>query len=265
VQGNIDLRNLHDPGFDVGVSLKKFPLVARQDIAADADLDLDLQGTYGATLVGGTAQLQDVKLPEKPDTVAMISSTGSLNLSPVLPFDASQPPFNKWQYAVEIDTPQPVKAQWLQDNSLTPESAPKFEPSGTLSVTGALRGKGEAVWFSGDAVFQNVATSSPHAQLSVNEGTLIFPVDDSPVWLSLAVSGKAAGENLTGWVFGPENAKASWFFSDPPLSQDEILNLITTGDSSQPRPIASLEAGGDVSLQLTDFSPSEPFAGSEAK
>ena len=185
-----------------------------------------------------------------------------MNLSPALPFDASQAPYNTWQYDVTVDTPQPVKAMWLQDNTLTPESAPKYDPSGTLAVNGSVHGKGPAIQFSGDAVFQNVATTSEHSQMAVNEGTLIFPADDSPVWMSLAVSGKAANENFTGWIFGPENAKGFYFFSNPPASQEAILDLITAGVSMQPRPIANLDGGEDVPLELTEFAAMPEFSAS---
>ena len=65
VGGNIALNNLHDPDFNITVSTKKVPVSLRGDITADADLDLDLQGTYGATVVSGTAHLQEIKLPVK--------------------------------------------------------------------------------------------------------------------------------------------------------------------------------------------------------
>ena len=253
-QGTINIKNLRNPGFDVTVSTKKVAFSAGKDIAADTDVDLELHGTCDDVAVGGAVHLQDVKLPVKPDTLALIYPAAGIGLAPALPFDASRAPFNKWRYDVAIDTPQPVKALWLEDNRLTPESAPKYDPSGTLSVTGALRGTGAAARFSGDAVFQNVAVSSPHSQLTISDGTLIFFADNSPAWLSLAVSGSTTGHNLSGWIYGPESDKSSWFFTDPQLPQDEILDLITTGASFRPPPITNLDTKGDVPLELNDFS-----------
>ncbi|HWB60866.1 MAG TPA: hypothetical protein VG733_15325 [Chthoniobacteraceae bacterium] len=253
-QGTIDLKNLHNPAADLGVSTKKVTFQARKDIALDADLDLNLHGTYGDMTVGGTMHVLELHLPARPEALALLNPSGDIGLSPALPFDAAQTPFNKWQWDALVDTAQPVKALWLRTAAQGQPAA--YDPSGTVSVAGSLRGKGAAVHFTGDAVFQNVVVASPHTQWTVNQGTVIFPGDNSPAWLTIAVSGTAGGQAISGWIYGAENDKSSWFFTDPQLPQKQILGLINTGISENPSPIANLDTKETIPLELKDFSPS---------
>lgn len=243
VLGKADLKNLHAPAFDLAVSTKDIPLTLRDDITAGTELDLTLRGTWDEMLVGGTAHLLDIKLPARPTAAALLAQLGDIKLAPALPFDATQPLFNKWQYDVALSTAQPVKAQWRQPGEPKQGAAPKYDASGTLAVNGSLLGKGAGVHFTGSTVFQNVTLTSVTGSFTINEGTLLFPKDESPAWISLAISGKAGGEDFAGSVSGPESATSLRLTTPSDLPQQAILDLIAppSSDSKESPPADSKE------------------------
>jgi hypothetical protein len=252
--GKIDFKNLRDPNLDIGISGKKIPLVLRPDTSIDADLDLNLRGTFGHAIVSGTAQLLDLKLAEKPSSDSLLDSGGDLQIAPVFPFDTAKPPFDKWQLDVALATPEPAKISWPQKND-----APKPASAALLKTDCSARGTGADIRLAGRVDFQNVEVASAHAQLTINEGTVEFFGDTTPPWFAVAVSGKASGENVTGWIFGQAERRSSFFLSASALSQEEILSLIKTGMPSYPHAIADLDTV-DAPLELKGFSaPAAPL------
>ena len=252
-RGIAHLKNLHNPDFDIAVAGKKIPVTLRRDAGIDADLDLNLRGTLGHAIVSGTAQVLAVRLAEKPSALSLVSGNGDLEIAPVFPFDTAQTPFDKWQVDVACVTPEPAKIL-LTKNTDTTEDQPTAKLPGSFTAVCAARGTVSALQLAGRVDFQNVEAASAHAQLRIDSGTIQFFGNDAPPWFAIAVSGKASGNNLTGWIFGQAKRRASFFLPDSALSQEEILSLIKTGQPSPPRAIADLDAAQNPALDLKEFS-----------
>jgi hypothetical protein len=265
MQGKIHFKNLRDPDFDLDLLMKKIPFQVSDNAMIDADLDLNARGAFNDALVSGTAQVLDLKLSEKIQATALAAGRFNLDLSPTLPFDASQSPFNTWQINVALCTPQPATILWEQ-NDTTPDGDPNYEAAGSLTATFVARGKGASLKFAGEAAFQDVPVNSvqtredfnhdakPLMEVVINNATLFYSADDSPVWFAAGMSAKAGHKNITGWTFGRENEISSIFLCDPPLRQEEILALITKGAARPPDAIANVDTRDDVPLELSEFS-----------
>jgi len=260
MDGKINFKNLHDPGFDVTFHTKKIAFPVRSDASIDTDLDLNIAGSYGDAVVSGTAQLLDIKLGQAIDVSALTASTKDLKLNPVLPFDASQAPFNNWRFDVALNTSHPAKILWQQGDA-TPDGTLKYDAAGSLAANFTASGKGAAIKVAGEADFQDIPTTSAAARevlqadhqpglvLTIDKGRLLYPADDSPVWYAIDISAKAGKENITGWIFGRESEMSSFFFSDMPRPEDEIRDFIFRGGASLPAAVG-IETPDNTPLDL---------------
>lgn len=255
INGDVNLKNLRNPDFDVVFRSRKISFPLRADAKADADVDLDVRGTCGESLVSGTAHLLDFKTDGKLNAGTLLRGETDLKIKPVLPFDASKPPMDKWQFDVDVVAAEPVKIISGGDES------------GSLAADFTARGKGNAIRLSGVAKIQGVpivpeatpATGngdSPvnHAEnpkpTMITNGVVMYPADDSPAWFVLAVAGKAPGANPSGWIYGRENEKSSIYYSDAIPSQQQLLDLFMNGNAGQEHTQPGFDKGGDVPLNL---------------
>jgi len=258
--GKVHFANLRDPDFEVAVRMKKIPFTLREDVKIDTDLDLNVKGTYAQALVSGSGQLLDIKLEKKINALALLADKYDLKLSPALPYDASKAPLNKWQYDVAFNGTQPAKIIWAKDETVYEEGTISGI-AGSLTTNLTARGTGAEIRLAGRVNFQNVPVISPDLkpsspattillQWTINDGTLLYPADDSPVWIAVSLSGKIARDNYTGWIYGRENAKTLFFFSNSALTQYEILTPVLKGA------IAAPAAFGDIGpLELNHYTP----------
>lgn len=252
-QGAVHFKNVRDPGLDISIQSKKIPFALHDNVKAEADIEANLGGTFSRAQVSGAARLLALKVFEKLDATSLIVPESNLGISPVLPFNASQAPFNQWQFDVAVSTPEPAKILWAQNNGSS-GNQPKFEQGGVLTANCLLRGTGAAIQLSGRGDFQNVTATSAHAQLTINNGTFELFGNDAAPWFAITVSGRAGGENLTGWIFGQADRRSSFFMSDSSYSQEEYIRLIKTGMPDAPDPIANLDVTEQVPLEIEDFS-----------
>ncbi|MGB8355299.1 MAG: hypothetical protein WCD79_15485 [Chthoniobacteraceae bacterium] len=267
MDGKINLKNLHDPNFDVAFHTKKIAFPVRADAVIDTDLDLNIAGTYSDAAVSGTAQLLDLKLTHPIDIKAIAEDKKDLKLNPTLPFDASQAPFNNWRIDVAASNVQPAKILW-QKGEANAEGGFKYDSNGSITAAMRASGKGPAIRLSGETDFQDIGVEytggvetsgfdrdhGPDLALTITKGTLLYPTDDSPVWYTAAIATKAGKENITGWIFGREDAMSSFFFSDMPRSEDEIRDLVFKGWANLPT------SSGIESLDNAPFKLQQPAA-----
>jgi hypothetical protein len=210
-------------------------LVARNDtLTARANADLKITGPFAAATVTGNVAMTDSHVLKNIDLIP-IGLPG--RPAPQAPterpefFSFPNPPLRDWKFDVAIKTKDPV----LIRGNLATGGA-----TGDLKLTGT----GLRPQLQGVVQMQNVEATLPFSRLEVSRGFLTFTPDDSMnPRIDLQGTSVIRDYTVRVYVYGTLLSPEALFTSEPPLAQEEIISLISTGATRQELSTGNVLAG----------------------
>jgi translocation and assembly module TamB len=234
------------PPFEISLQGTDVPLSRQTDSVIRSDLHLEITKTNAAApLISGVARLKDsFYLSDLNDLVP--GKVASPSARPPY-FSIQEPPLADWRLAVKVSG-----ARFLRVRS------PVFngEVSADLTLSGTLKDPTAL----GDVKIDSGIFRFPFANLQVQQG-LVNLTSEDPYQPHLQVSAisKQFGYDIRMEVSGTAEVPIIQFTSNPPLSSEQILLLVTAGQMPQgtytltPQQRAQTVAmflGGDVLSKL---------------
>jgi autotransporter translocation and assembly factor TamB len=209
-------------------------LLARNDtLTARADADVKITGPFAAATVTGNVAMTNSHFLKNIDLIP-IGLPGRPAPQPPSErpeFSLPSPPFRDWKFDVAIKTKDPV----LIRGNLATGGA-----TGDLKLTGTGLHPG----LQGVVQMQNVEATLPFSRLEVSRGSLTFSPDDS-MNPTIDLQGTSVIRDYTVrvYVYGTLLSPEAIFTSEPPLAQEEIISLISTGATRQELSTGNVLAG----------------------
>jgi translocation and assembly module TamB len=219
--GNVDLRGTNWlggalPPFTLVLRGTNVPLTREPEYIIRSDLDLTLARTNDApALIFGTAHLRDSFYLS--DLTALVSGGVATPSSRPPYFSIDNPTLANWRLAVNVDGVRWLK---LRTSLFNGEASANFHLQGTLQdpiAVGVLKIESGIVRF-------------PFANLQVQQGLVTLASEDPyhPQLLIRAAS-KQFGYDIRTEVSGAADSPVIQFTSNPSLSSEQILLMITSG------------------------------------
>jgi autotransporter translocation and assembly factor TamB len=210
-------------------------LVARNDtLTARANADIKITGPFAAATVTGNVAMTSSHILKNIDLIP-IGLPG--RPAPQAPterpefFSFPNPPLRDWKFDVAIKTKDPV----LIRGNLATGAA-----TGDLKLTGT----GLRPQLQGVVQMQNVEATLPFSRLEVSRGFLTFTPDDSMnPRIDLQGTSVIRDYTVRVYVYGTLLSPEALFTSEPPLAQEEIISLISTGATRQELSTGNVLAG----------------------
>ncbi|MDP9169701.1 MAG: translocation/assembly module TamB domain-containing protein, partial [Acidobacteriota bacterium] len=200
--------------FGLRAGLTNVRLRVQEGVSFTADGDIRLTGTSNASLVAGTATIQQITYAPQSDIGSLLSRAGPPVQSPVAP----SPLLDNMKLDIRVRTAPGMAVQASLAQNLQADADLRIR--GTAAQPGVL---GRINISEGQLVFFG-------SQYTLDTGTIAFynPVRVEPI-LDISLETVAKGVTVTLRVTGPiENMKLS-YTSDPPLQFQEIATLLASG------------------------------------
>ena len=193
------------------------PLTRRPEAIIRADLHLHADKTNGAPpLISGTVNLQNSYFLS--DLMALVPGKVATPSQRPPYFSIEDPALADWRLAVKVAGEHFLKVRTTLFNG---------EVSAHLNLQGSLLNPVAL----GDLRVDSGLVRFPFGSLNVSEGLVALTSQDPyHPQLSLSAGSKHFGYDLKMQVRGPVDAPVVEFSSAPPLSSEQILLLLTTGD-----------------------------------
>jgi hypothetical protein len=230
--GQVDLKNIRDPELKIAFQSRKFSMTAMEKLKLDASVNLQINGPLSSADVTGSAELLGAQLVGDLDLVPLLTP-GKQEMPP--PFAFQRAPFSCWRFDVECRSASAVGLRGA---------------SGVLQPHFSIRGAGAAPSMAGTLDFENVKAGSPFASFLIDDGTIYFNEESPRVpGIRIRGSGTAGRYHFTASILGPITQRSVILFSEPPLSQNAIMNLISRGLTETSA--VDLQTGFDLHLNQT--------------
>jgi autotransporter translocation and assembly factor TamB len=148
------------------------------------------------------------------------------------------PPFRDWKFDVAIKTKDPVL---IHGNLATGQATSDVKLTGT----------GLHPQLQGVVQMEKVEATLPFSRLDVTQGLLTFQPND-PMNPKISLQGTSVIRDYTVrvYVYGTLMSPEVLFTSEPPLAQEEIISLISTGATRQELSTGNVLAGRAAMLLI---------------
>ncbi len=219
VTGGADLTDPKNPAIHLQLKGSKVLLARDPGLRLRADLDLAVDGRGDSGSVRGSVLLVDGRIFKKLEVTPLLVPNpvgGPMFVPPV--FAGLVPdPWGRWKLDVTIKNGMPFL---LMGNLATGEISPDL----------ALRGPLGAPYLDGVVTLKNLQAYLPASTLIIPEGKIYF-AQQSPFMpvVDVRATTEVSGYNIQMVAFGPINESNLTLRSDPPLSQENLIFLLTTG------------------------------------
>lgn len=229
ITGGIGLSDPANPAWDLRLRGEKVLLLRDEGLRLRANVDAALKGNNSAGSVTGAVRLVDGRLNRRleitPELLSAPPENSAAQAFPTLLDPGAIPePFAKWALDLKIENQTPFLAQGgIAPGKIVPE----------ISLRGTL---GQPVPV-GRITLEDVEATLPVAAINIPEGCVDF-LPDSP-WIPLLdVRGTASlpGYEIQAYAFGPLNERKLILRSDPPLSQQALVALLTETGGKPAKP-----------------------------
>lgn len=217
VSGRVDLPIEQELAFDVKMQGKNLPLARRPGLVVRADLDLNIRGEpEAAPVISGQVNLRDsfylAQLRLMP-----AGAVASPERRPPF-FSITEEPFSQWQLNVD-----------LRGAEFLTVRGPVFR--GTLSANFNLGGTLEEPRAIGSVMIDEGQIRFPFASMHVEQGEIMLPRENpfQPQLFIIAAS-TTFGYDLRMELSGTAETPVIEFTSNPPLTSEQALLMVTTGD-----------------------------------
>ena len=232
--GRITFPKLTAPTLDLQLKGDSMLLARNDTLTARANADLKITGPFAAAAVTGNVAMTDSHVLKNIDLIP-IGLPG--RPAPQAPterpdfFSFPNPPLRDWKFDVAIKTKNPV----LIRGNLATGGA-----TGDLKLTGT----GLRPALHGVVQMQDVEATLPFSRLEVSRGSLTFsPEDSMNPTIDLQGTSVIRDYTVRVYVYGTLLSPEAIFTSEPPLAQEEIISLISTGATRQELSTGNVLAG----------------------
>jgi hypothetical protein len=235
LRGGASLENLSDPYYELFFYGRNVDLARIVGLQLSANVNLYASGDSAAGMLKGTIRLLDGRLSRKLEITPLLAApTGEDKLFSAPQFSGIVPaPLKNWKIDLSMSNDTPFL---ISGNAASGEIIPELQLTGTLSNPMLL----------GQVQLKNMRVFLPVTAMTVPEGYLHF-VEDSPWMPLLDIRGtaQALDYEVQAYAFGPLSERRLILRSDPPLPQDSLIHLLTTGIAPSvyvgTRPVETLE------------------------
>jgi autotransporter translocation and assembly factor TamB len=220
--GHISVPNLKTADVDLAFKADS-ALIARSDtLAIRTNADIRLQGPISSVNVTGNVALTNSHVLKNLDLIP-ITLPGRPPPQPAVahPRLILPPQFKDWKFDVAITTKDPVLVR------------------GNLATGGAIvdlrfAGAGSRPGLNGLVRLENVEATLPFSRLDIAYGFLYFNPDDS-LNPKIDLHGTSTIQDYTVhvYIYGTALAPQAVFNSEPPLPQEDLISLLSTGTTRQ--------------------------------
>ncbi|MGH8046733.1 MAG: translocation/assembly module TamB domain-containing protein [Chthoniobacterales bacterium] len=219
VTGGADIKDPKNPSLDVHLTGTKVLLARDPGLRLRANLDIRAQGRGESGSVTGSVQLVDGRIFKKLEVTPLIVQSpvnGPIFVAPVLA-GLVPPPWAAWKLDVAIRNGTPFL---LMGNLATGEISSELTLRGTLG----------APFLDGAVMLKNLQAYLPASTLLIPEGRIYFN-EQNPFMplMDVRARSEVSGYNVQLYAYGPLDQSNLSLRSDPPLSQENLIFLLTTG------------------------------------
>jgi hypothetical protein len=217
--GWADISRPGDPALHLQLKGSKVLLARDPGLRLRADLDLVADGRGGSGSVSGSVKLVDGRVYKRLEITPLLVQnpvSGPVFTPPVLA-GVVPDPFAKWTSNVTIQNAGPFL---LMGNLATGEISPDLALAGTLG----------APYLAGTVYLKNLQAYLPATTVLIPEGRIYF-TQQQPFMPIMDVHARTetSGYNIQMYAYGPLSESKLALRSDPPLSQENLIFLLTTG------------------------------------
>jgi hypothetical protein len=217
--GGADISDPKNPSLDVRLTGSKVLLARDPGFRLRANLDLRAQGRGDKGAVTGSVELVDGRIFRRLEVTPLIvqSPVNGPAFSPPVLAGIVPLPWSAWTVDVAIRNAQPFL---LMGNLATGEISPDLR----------LRGSLGAPFADGVVTLRNLQAYLPASTLLIPEGRISF-TEQNPFMpiMDVRARSEVSGYNVQLYAYGPLNESNLALRSDPPLSQENLIFLLTTG------------------------------------
>ncbi len=184
-----------------------------------ADLDLTARGKGASGEISGSVRLVDGRIFRRLEVTPLLVPSPEQQQDLEIPtFSGLVPdPYAAWKLNVSVENGTPFL---LMGNLATGEISPELTLSGTLGKPFAA----------GTVTLRNLQAYLPASTLMIPEGRIYF-TEQRPFMPIMDVRARAevSGYNVQMYAYGALSETNLALRSDPPLSQENLIFLLTTG------------------------------------
>lgn len=227
ISGGVGLTNPSNPVWDLQLRGERVLLARDAGMRVRANIDATVNGDNSAGTVRGTVRFVDGRVFQRLEITPLLlvapEESRDLVLQPPLAPGTVPSPFAQWTLELKIENETPFL---IHGNIASGEIIPEVTLRGTLGQPVPV----------GRVVLKDVQAFLPFTTMTVPEGRVDF-LPDSP-WIPLLdIRGTARTPDyeIEAYAFGPLNEKKLILRSEPPLSQESLILLLTTGIASTGR------------------------------
>jgi len=219
ISGSVGLDDPLNPAWDLRLQGKKILLVRDAGMRLRANADLSAAGNNTSGTLRGAVRLADGRINRRfkitPILLVVPEESGKAVLQ--RPSVTVPAPFARWGLDVKISNETPFL---IRGNISQGEIIPSVTLAGTL-------GRPVPV---GRITLKDVQAVLPFATMTIPDGRIDF-LPDAPWVPLLDVRGRAQtpGYEVHAYAFGPMNQNKLILRSEPPLPQESLVLLLTTG------------------------------------
>ncbi len=219
IRGGVSLADPADPQYDLAFKGDKILLARDARLRLRANVDISAKGGKSGGAVAGSVRFVDGRIYQRLEITPLIVPSPVEAAAFVPPRFAGlvPPPFSAWTLDVSITNETPFT---LGGNIASGEIIPDLRLTGTLGQPVPL----------GRVELRNARAFLPFTTLDIREGRIDF-IGGSPWMPQIDVRGEAQALDyeVQAYAFGPLNERRLILRSDPPLPQEAIILLLTTG------------------------------------
>lgn len=219
ITGWADVSNPTEPAIQLSLKGTKVLLARDAGQRLRADLDLSVRGQGSVGEVSGSVRLVDGRVFRRLEVTPLLVPSPEQQAGFEVPtFSGLVPePYSAWKLNVAVQNGTPFL---LMGNLATGEISPELTIGGTLGHPFAT----------GTVFLRNLQAYLPASTLMIPEGRIFF-TEQQPFMPIMDVRARAevSGYNVQMYAYGALRDTNLALRSDPPLSQENLIFLLTTG------------------------------------
>lgn len=239
--GRVNLVKPAEPEFDLRLTAKQMAVLRNDSLTVRLNADLAAVGPLKAGKVTGVIGVTDsrffrdvdilpISLPGRPAAKAKRPAKKAVAATPAGaasapgrtgPLFSLGPPFNNWVFDVKVrtDTPFLVRGNLAR---------------GSANADMVLAGTGAAPTLTGVSQVENLAATLPFSRLNVETGYAYFSPDTgSNPRLDIHATSTIRSYTVHVYITGYADNPQTLFTSEPPLPQEDIIALLSTGTTTE--------------------------------
>lgn len=219
ITGWAEFSNPAEPQIQLHLKGSKILLARDPGLRLRADMNLDLQGRGSSGELSGSVLLVDGRIFRRLEVTPLLVPNPENTAGFTVPSFAGlvPPPFADWKLNIAVRNGMPFL---LIGNLATGEISPELTISGTLG----------APFAAGTVNLKDLQAYLPASTLLIPNGRIYF-TRERPFMPIMDVRARAevSGYNVQMYAYGALSQANLALRSDPPLSQEDLIALLTTG------------------------------------